>query len=242
MRFPWTRGFYGAVYPQAWLRWWYSCVAKSGTFCVCVFFFSPDLFRGVIKRLGTLTSFILALFWYLKASRPRSFLFAVCVTPWEICALVLSFVLRTLLAGKTIYFMSYYIPDRTEGFCVMDCEKGVKFGTLYPRRVFFFPSLTVERDWNSLISGLLCPYLGMPVLTLRIGWNRVPWLIQVWFLDGISYFLQTLWKVTARYAGTHSFYSEWRHHVVLGSQSVYIKRTSAQSVYSRVRLRVSTRG
>jgi len=54
---------------------------------------------------------------------------------------VISFVLRTtLLAGKTIYFISYYIPDRTEGFCVMDCEKGVKFRTLYPR-MFFLLSL-----------------------------------------------------------------------------------------------------
>ena len=34
--------------------------------------------------------------------------------------------------------------------------------------------------------------------------------------------------------------SELRHHDVLGNQSVYIKRTSAQSIYSRVRLHVST--
>jgi len=67
--------------------------------------------------------------------------------------------------------VSYYIPDRTEGFCIMECEKGVKFTTLYPRRFFFFPSLTVERDWNSLTSGFLCPYLGILVLTLSIGWE-----------------------------------------------------------------------
>lgn len=60
----------------------------------------------------------------------------------------------------------YYIPDLTE-----DCEKGVKFRTLFPRRFFFFPSLTVGRDWNSLTSGFLCPYLGIPVLTLSIGWE-----------------------------------------------------------------------
>ena len=53
----------------------------------------------------------------------------------------------------------------------MDFEKGVKFRKLYPRRFFFFPSLTVGRDWNFLISGLLCPYLGVLVLTLSIGWE-----------------------------------------------------------------------
>jgi hypothetical protein len=36
--------------------------------------------------------------------------------------------------------------------------------------------------------------------------------------------------------------SEWRHHDVIGNQSVYTKRTSAQSIFSRVRLHVSTRG
>ena len=36
--------------------------------------------------------------------------------------------------------------------------------------------------------------------------------------------------------------SEWRHHDVFGNQLVYTKRTSAQSIYSRVRLHVSTRG
>jgi len=37
------------------------------------------------------------------------------------------------------------------------------------------------------------------------------------------------------------YYSEWRHHDVLENQSVLHKRTSAQSIYSRVRLHVSTR-
>jgi len=36
-------------------------VARFVCVCVCVFFL-PDLFRRVIKRLGTLTSFMLAFF------------------------------------------------------------------------------------------------------------------------------------------------------------------------------------
>lgn len=78
---------------------------------------------------------------------------------------------KNITSWKTIYVISDYIPDWTEGFCVMDFEKGVKFRKLYPRRFFFFPSLTVGRDWNFLISGLLCPYLGVLVLTLSIGWE-----------------------------------------------------------------------
>jgi len=37
------------------------------------------------------------------------------------------------------------------------------------------------------------------------------------------------------------YYSEWRHHDVLENQLVLHKITSAQSIYSRVRLHVSTR-
>jgi len=50
------------------------------------------------------------------------------------CAIIR--VKNNITNGKTVYVISYYIPDRTEGFCVVDCEKGVKFRTLYPRRFF----------------------------------------------------------------------------------------------------------
>ena len=35
---------------------------------------------------------------------------------------------------------------------------------------------------------------------------------------------------------TGFLHSEWRHHDVLGNQLIYTKRTSAQSIYSRVRI------
>jgi hypothetical protein len=79
-------------------------------------------------------------FLYLKASRPQKF--SVRCLGYAMRNLFTCAVIRAknnVTSGKTIYGLSYYILDRTEGFCVMDCEKGVKFRTLYPRRFFFFP-------------------------------------------------------------------------------------------------------
>jgi len=56
-----------------------------------------------------------------------------------------------------------------------------------------------------------------------------------------------LWETTASLYSASKIqvsveYSGWRHNDVLGNQLVYIKSSSAQSIYSGVRLHVSTRG
>jgi len=55
--------------------------------------------------------------------------------------------------------------------------------------------------------------------------------------------LNTLnWPRNSRTWFNYSTSSEWRHDDVVGNQLVYTKRTSAHSIYSRVRLHVSIRG
>jgi len=85
--------------------------------CVCVCFFSsPDIFHGLIKRLGTWTSFtsILAFFLYLKASRPQKF--SVCCLWYAMRDLFTCVIIRAknnINSGKTIcYIILYPGPER----------------------------------------------------------------------------------------------------------------------------------
>jgi hypothetical protein len=147
-------------------EWHFVCMCV----CVCVFFtWHVSWFDQEVRHL---TSSILTFFLYLMASRPQKC--SVHILWYAMRNLLIYAVIHTrnnVTSGKTIFVITYYVLDRTDGFCVKDCEKGVKFQTLYLRSFFFFPSLTVGRDWNSLISGLLCPYLGIPVLTSSVGWE-----------------------------------------------------------------------
>jgi hypothetical protein len=145
------------------LKWVACCVCV----CLCV---SPEVFRGLLKRLGTLTFSLLAFFLCLKTSWSQKFSFR-CLR----CAMRNLFtcpIIRTrnITSGKTNYIIWYCVPDRTDGFYVRDCEKGVKFRTLYPLTflLFLISSLALGRDRHSLLLGLLGPYLGIPVLALSV--------------------------------------------------------------------------
>ena len=119
-----------------------------------------------------MTSFILAFFWYLKASRPQKVsVRCLCYAMRNLFICAIIHAKNNITSGKNNLFHIILYPGPDRRVLCNGLRESIKFRTLYPHWFFFFPSLTVGRDWNSLISGLLCPHLGMPTLTLSLSWE-----------------------------------------------------------------------